>query len=62
MREKPEDRLQKDRRHLLRALQDVQSGTIGGAQPAEFRVLEELILLRIAEIDRLLGDEPTTEA
>jgi hypothetical protein len=60
MIESPEDRLTKDRRDLIRALKDVQSGTIVGALPGE-GVLKELIILRIAEIDRLLGSSAEKE-
>ena len=57
MTEPRDDRLQRDRRQLVRVLEDVQSGNIAGARPGELGALEDLIILRMSEIDRLLGEE-----
>lgn len=55
MRELSEGRRHRDRERLLRALKDVQSGKAPGLFQSEEGAIKDLLILRIAEIDRLLG-------
>ena len=55
MRELSEGRRLRDRVRLMRALKDVQSGKARGLLQGEEGAIKELLILRIAEIDRILG-------
>jgi hypothetical protein len=52
-----EDRLRKDRQHLKRALHDVESGGFAGLPQGERDTIRDLLILRIAEIDRVLDSD-----
>ena len=56
MKELGKDRLQQDRRNLLRALNDLEAGFIGGAPEDDPEIVRDLLIQRIAEIDRKLGE------
>jgi hypothetical protein len=49
--------LQRDRYHLARALTDIESGRIAGLAECDRNQVRELVILRIADIDRLLASK-----
>jgi hypothetical protein len=59
MRKLRKDHLQRDRHNLTLALQDIRTGKSVGVPSEEVPVIEEMLILRIAQIDRLLGDVPS---
>ena len=61
MRGLGEDRLQRDRRALMRALNDLEAGMIAGVPDDDPDTVRDLLILRIAKIDRQLR-EMTTQA
>ena len=50
------DRLQQDRRKLVGALNDLEAGFIGGVPEDDPDIVRDLLIQRIAEIDRKLGE------
>ena len=56
MKELREDRLQQDRRSLMRALNDLEGGLIAGVPDDDRNTVRDLLVHRIAEIDRQLGE------
>ena len=56
MRELREDRLQQDRRSLMRTLNDLEGGLIVGVPEEDRDTLRDLLIYRLAEIDRQLGE------
>ena len=58
MRELSDERRHRDRERLMRALKDVQSGKAPGLFQGEAGPIKEQLLLRIAEINRILGFSP----
>ena len=55
MKEVDQDHLRKDREHLQRALNDIAAEEAAGLIKGDREAIKELLILRIAEIDRLLG-------
>lgn len=51
-----QEHLRKERQNLKRALGDIEAVEAAGAIKGNRAKIKELLMLRIAEIDRLLGD------
>jgi hypothetical protein len=56
MKELREDRLQQDRRSLMRALNDLEAGLIASVPDDDRDTVRDLLIQRIGEIDRQLGN------
>ena len=56
MKELVEDHLRKERQYLVRALKDVEAQEAAGQIKGDRDAIKQLLVLRLAEIDRLLGD------
>jgi hypothetical protein len=56
MKELRKDRLLEDRRNLMRALNDLEAGLIAGVPGDDRHTVRDLLVHRIAEVDRQLGN------
>jgi hypothetical protein len=61
MKELREARLRKDRIHLRRALNDIESGEIWGVRPGDRDTIRDLLIVKIANIDWLLENSAEKE-
>ena len=61
MKELREARLRKDRLHLRRALNDIESGEIWGVRPGDRDTIRDLLIVKIANIDLLLKNTAEKE-
>ena len=61
MKELREARLRKDRLHLRRALNDIESGEIWGVRPGDRDTIRDLLIVKIANIDLLLENSAEKE-
>jgi hypothetical protein len=52
------DDLQRERKHLMRALKDIEIQEAAGLIKGDREAIKELLILRIANIDRALGNKP----
>ena len=53
-----EERLRKERQHLAQALRDIEAEEAAGPVKGDREAIKELLIIRIANLDRLLGNKP----
>ena len=61
MKELRKARLRKDRLHLRRALNGIECGDIWGVRPGDRDTIRDLLIVKIANIDRLLENSAEKE-